>query len=378
MKTLCHPLLLIALTLIWPASPALQAQTYKVIHNFSRSVDGLQPNGLTADAAGNLFGTAEFGGTFGLGTVFKLDSTTHTVTVLHTFAGPPDGNNPTARLVVDSVGNLYGTTKNGGVNGKGTAFKIDASGVETILHNFRGLDGRYPLSSLTPGPAGSMYGTASAGGHPDDGVVFQITASGNERLLHEFAGTDGAQPYGGLAKDSAGNLYGTTYGGGASNHGTVFKLAPDGTQTVLHSFTGGADGDKPEAEPVLDSAGNLYSTTYLGGDSGLGTVFKIDSAGNFSVLHSFSGADGARPSTGLVLDANGNLYGNTLQGGDSNVGVVFKLDPSGNETILHSFAGGTDGARPTGTPLMTPNGTIFGSTSAGGFHYDGTLFRIKP
>jgi|SRR5215471_10010176 len=378
MNRLCHALLPIALTLIWSASSLLHAQTYQVIHHFAEFVDGSHPSGLTRDNAGNFFGTTYEGGPSGtLGTVFKMDSS-HAVTVLHTFAGPPDGANPLARVTLDSAGNLYGTTQTGGINHFGTVFKIAPTGAETILHSFNQLNGEFPSAALTRDPAGNMYSTTFEGGLYGGGVVFRINTFGTGRTLYQFAGADGFWSVGGLARDSKGNLYGTTFAGGTYNAGSVYKLARNGTETVLHSFTGGVDGGSPGAEPVLDSAGNLYSTTTFGGDFGLGTVFKVDRTGNFSVVHSFGGADGDGPIAGLVLDSAGNLYGNTIRGGDFNLGVVFKIDPFGNETVLHSFAGGADGARPISTLLLSPDGTIFGSTQEGGFHQSGTLFRLKP
>jgi uncharacterized repeat protein (TIGR03803 family) len=374
----------ILLTPAFIASPSLHAQTtYQVIHQFTPATDGSQPNGLARDAGGNLFGTATQGGSSGFGTVFKLDSTTHAFTVLHTFTDTPDGATPEAPVTLDPAGNLYGTTAAGGSGSGhgavGTVFKIDPTEVETIVHSFVLFsDGAEPAAKLIRDSGGNLYGTTLGGGHGFDGTVFRINKFGTERLLYQFNQTDGADPRG-IARDSAGNLYGTTVGGTANpGHGTVYKLAPDGTHTILHSFTGGADGDSPLAEPLLDVAGNLYSTTLGGGDFGKGTVFKIDTAGNFTVVHSFSGSDGAGPEAGLVMDAAGNFYGTTFAGGDFNLGVVFKVDSTGNETVLHSFAGGADGSAPTSTPLLTSDGTLFGSCSQGGLHDGGTLFKLKP
>ena len=364
-----------AIALIFVASASVQAQTYQVIHNFSASVDGAQPNGVTRDSAGNFYGTTNQGGSF-LGTVFKVDAATHAVTVLHTFTGTPDGGLPSAGVTLDPSGNVFGTTSDYGAYGRGAVFKIDSAGVETILHSFHKLDGDQPNADLTRDATGNLYGTTSFGGTSDNGVVFRIDSSGAEKTLYKFAGPDGSRPYGGLARDSAGNLYGTTAVGGAFGHGTVFELAPDGTETVLHSFAGGADGDFPAGKPVLDSAGNLYGATALGGTSNKGTVFKVDSSGVHTVVHSFNGADGSQP-WGVILDGTGNLYGNAFSGGTSNLGVLFKVDPSGTETVLHSFTG-TDGKNPSGTLLLRSDGTLFGSTQGGGINQAGTLFRMKP
>jgi uncharacterized repeat protein (TIGR03803 family) len=365
------------LTLTWIASAGLHAQTsYQVIHHFSASTDGSRPNGLTRDAAGNFYGTTSDGGPSGLGTVFKLDAATHAVTVLHNFTDTPDGANPMASVTLDPAGNLYGTTRYGGSDGLGAVFKIDSSGVETIVHSFIDWDGLWPSASLVRDPAGNLYGTTSNGGSHTGGVIFKIGPAGVERTVYQFE--DQSASPNGLARGAAGSLYGTTVRGGHDDVGTVFRLRPGPVYILVHSFTGGSDGGSPQAESLLDDTGNLYSTTTYGGDFGAGTVFKVDSTGVFSVLHSFSGPDGFNPLAGLVMDASGNLYGTAFAGGDSNQGVVFKLDPSGNEAVLHSFAGGADGAHPMATLVLSPDGTLFGSTSQGGFHGDGTIFRLKP
>jgi len=357
----------------------LHAQKYQILLTFRDQ--GSHPSGLARDAAGNLYGTTSTYGVSGFGTVFKLDARTRIVSVLHVFADTPDGASPKAGVTVDPAGNVYGTTLGGGLDGQGTIFRIDPSGVETILHSFSlGMDGNNPTASLIRDPAGDLYGTTAGGGRGSEGTVFRIDASGMGRLLYQFDGLNGSQPYGSLARDSAGNLYGTTVIGGDYNHGTVFQLAQDGTETVLHSFTGGVDGDGPYAEPALDSAGNLYGTTAGGGDFNQGTVFKIDTSGNFTVLHSFNGINGSGLLGGLVLDATGNLYGTTRIGGRFNLGVLFKLTPAGNEIVLHSFAGreNGDGSYPDATLLLSPRGTVFGTTRMGCIHDAGSIFTLEP
>jgi uncharacterized repeat protein (TIGR03803 family) len=358
------------------ASPSLHAQTYQIIYNFNPSVDGSQPAGLNRDAAGNIIGVTEARSP-DHGTVFKLDLTTRLLTTIYTFTGTPDGDEPFAPVVLDSAGNIYGTTRGGGANGLGAVFKIDANGVETILHSFNGTDGQAP-NGLIRDPAGNLYGTTVSGGIGGSGVVFRVNKSGAEQTLYKFTGPDGAQPYAGLTRDAAGNLYGTTDTGGDYAKGTIFKLAPDGTETVLHSFPGKAGGNRPFAGLLLDSAGNLYGSTFAGGTGRLGTIFKLDTSGVFSILINFSGANGEEPG-GLFMDAVGNLYGTTYKGGGPfDAGVVFKLDPSGTETVLHSFAGKPDGGYPSGFLLVSSDGTIFGSTTQGGLNDAGTIFRIKP
>jgi uncharacterized repeat protein (TIGR03803 family) len=276
--------------------------------------------------------------------VFELDPSSGHLTVLHSFElTGSDGLYPAASLLMDSARNLYGTTVYGGEAssiysniGFGTVFKLDASGNETVLHSFLYspidsiFDGAFIPAALVRDTAGNFYGTSSQGGTDDYGTVFKLDASGNETVLHSFTngGLDGANPHAGLVLDAAGNfLYGTTYGAGLTNQGTVFKIDTAGNETLLYSFTGGGDGGQPEAGLIMDTAGNLYGTTSTGGAYGYGTVFKLDTAGNETVLHSFanSGGDGATPVAGLVMDPAGNLYGTTEDGGAYGYGTVFKL-----------------------------------------------------
>ncbi|PYT52595.1 MAG: hypothetical protein DMG43_11255, partial [Acidobacteria bacterium] len=259
-----------------------------------------------------------------------------TFTVLYSFMGSPDGNGPyLAALILDKAGNLYGTTNAGGTGtcslgrigpspGCGTVFKLDTAGNETVLHSFTGSDGSGPAASLIMDTAGNLYGTTSSGGSASVGTVFKIDTSGNQTVLHSFAGSDGSGPDAGLIMDNAGNLYGTTSSGGSASVGTVFKIDTSGNETVLYNFKGGTDGARPEAGLIMDQAGNLYGTTLAGGtgtcsylSSGCGTIFKLDTSGNETVLHSFTGSpgDGANPFAALILDGAGNLYGTTLAGG---------------------------------------------------------------
>lgn len=359
------------------ASPSLHAQTYQTIYNFNPSVDGASPLGLTRDAASNIIGVTE-AQTPNHGSVFKLNLSTRALTTLYTFAGTPDGDNPVAPVVVDPAGNIYGTTRRGGANDFGAVFEIDATGVEKILHSFNGTDGKTP-NGLIRDSAGNLYGTTIEGGIGGSGVVFRINKSGVEQTLYKFTGPDGAQPYAGLTRDAAGNLYGTTDTGGDYGKGTIFKLAPNGTETVLHSFPGGAGGNRPYAALLIDSVGNLYGSTFAGGTGRLGTIFKLDTSGVFTVVINFSGANGEAPIWALAMDAAGNLYGTTSTGGGPfDLGVVFKINPSGTETVLHSFAGQPDGGSPGSPLLVGADGTLIGSTSQGGFYDAGTIFRIKP
>jgi len=372
------------------AHPA-QAQTFTVLYTFTNTAQGEQPDaGLIADAAGNLYGTTQYGGTAGgFGTIFRLDTNGHEK-VLYSFAGTPDGEDPYAGLATDGAGNLYGSTLYGGTQGGyGTLFKLNKRGKLTLLHSFASNpDGADPYGTLVGDSEGNGYGTTRYGGAAGGfGTVFKLDRSGKLILVHSFAGTpDGEDPEAGVIVDTEGNLYGTTiFGGTAGGFGTVFKVNTKGKLSLLHSFAGTPDGEDPYAGLAGDANGNVYGTTKYGGTAGgYGTVFKIDSSGTFSLLYSFAGIpDGENPISPVVLDAQGNIYGTTYYGGTYGYGSVFELDLAGNLTILHSFNGSSDGSNPSGGLLIDSEGNLYGTASQGGdskcgFFGCGTIFKVTP
>ena len=353
-----------------------------VLYGFPGAADGNTPHaGVIRDSSGNLYGTTLYGGTTGTGVVYKLDATGHE-TVLHTFTGGADGSNPDAGgVILDSTGNLYGTAGGGGTTGAGVVYKVDATGQETVLYSFTGgTDGGGPDTDLIRDSSGNLYGTTRYGGTAGNGVVYKLDVTGHERVLYSFTGgTDGGEPLAGVIRDSAGNLYGTTHGGGTAGAGVVYKLDTAGHETVLYSFTGGADGGQPYAGVIRNSAANLYGTTYGGGTAGRGVVYKLDKAGHETVLYSFTGgADGGNPYAGVILDSAGNLYGTTYGGGYSNWGVVYMLDTGGHETVLYSFMAGADGGLPYAGVIRDLAGNLYGTTRYGGKKYNGVVFKLKP
>jgi uncharacterized repeat protein (TIGR03803 family) len=263
--------------------------TATVLHAF-RGSDGANPHGdLIADSAHALYGTTGYGGTSGFGTIFKL-TRNGKLSVLHTFAGGTDGATSQSGLIADASGNFYGTTYFGGGSsncsgGCGTVFRLAPDGTVTVLHAFTGGggDGAHPTADLMADAQGNLYGTTLQGGGTfcksyGCGTVFRLATDGTESLLYAFTGgSDGANPSGSLIADTAGNLYSTTQGGGAKGYGTIFKLAPDGTETVLHSFNDNGDGAMPTSGLILDKAGNLFGSTEgkVGRMPTYGTVFKF-------------------------------------------------------------------------------------------------------
>lgn len=383
-----------ALLLAWFTIQPAEAQSFTALYSFNTSgnlSDGGWPKaGVARDAAGNLFGTTFFGGTGtgcdiyfgGCGTVFRID-TSGVETVLHSFGGASDGWNPTARVILDSAGNLYGTTAYGGVHGYGTVFKVDAVGNEMIVHSFAGgTDGANPNAGLVADTAGNFYGTTQYGGRGCDrhgcGTIFRISPNGRETVLYRFAGgPDGASPLGGVVLDSLGTIYGTTWMGGVYGFGTLFRLESCGHEKVLHSFAGGRDGANPMAAPVLDTAGNMYGTTSAGGPH-FGTVYMANTDGEESILYRFTGGlDGAYPYSHLLVDASGNLYGTVSQSGVTNSGTVFRLS-GGSLTVLYSFLGTSDGGTPVGGLIPDSAGNLYGTTLQAGANGWGTVFEVQP
>ncbi len=249
----------------------------------------------------------------------------------------------------------------------------------STLYEFVGSpNGLYPEQGLVLDAKGNLYGTTDLGGPSVDlgyGTVFKLDSNGNETLLTSFDSTTGyGEPLGSPAMDAQGNLYGSTQNGAASGEGAAFKVDSAGNLTVLYNFT--SSTAFPSAL-IRDKAGNLYGTSYEGGASEQGTVFKLDPANNLTVLYNFTGfSDGGSPNAGLVRDAQGNLYGDTRYGGNGTGGTVFKVDPSGNETVLHSFGRAGDGALPNASLIQDAQGNLYGTTFSGGADSYGTVFEV--
>jgi uncharacterized repeat protein (TIGR03803 family) len=371
--------------------------------------------GLVMDSAGNFYGTSQGGGDFFNGTVFKI-TPAGVLTRLYSFTGGSDGANPNASLAIDSNGMLYGTTYSGGIlspsspvapcydTGCGTVFKISTSGTGfAVLHSFGTnaggsvdtTDGRSPQASLILDGAGNLYGTTSYGGIGTctvslcgNGTIFKIATQGSSySVLYRFAGgvIDGQNPQARLTLDGAGILYGTTSSGGVgSTFGTVFKVSVSGNgYFVLHSFAGAPnDGHSPYAGVIFGNDGYLYGTTFVGGLSSMGTVFRLLPDGsNYAVVYNFGGqasekpSDAQYPQSDLIKDSTGNFYGTTTSDGGSGFGTVFKITPAGVESVLNYF-GGNDQQNSQSTLMFDAQGNIYGTTAGDGSTYFGTVFKL--
>ena len=423
------------------AGGAAQAAKFKVLHSFCEPHhrfcgDGANPQAaLAMDSAGNFFGTTTTAG-LGFGTVFELErkpSGGFKFKTLYRFCSQGFcGGGASGALVIDAVGNLYGTAGD-------LVFELSRGGkkglwTEKVLHQFCSscTDGSGPLGGLTYAGASSgvpydgvspLYGVTQLGGANKGGTVFRLTNNSgnwNESVLYNFCSqggsncTDGKSPSGGLIVDQAGNFFGVASEGG--NHfegvgaGAVFQLTPKGAswiETTLYRFCSQeecTDGALPIGRLTSAADGSLYGVSSAGGGScppdsgGCGVIFKVVPNGEGSaetVLHAFCTKpdckDGHAPRAGLLLDASGNLYGTTWFGGGNDIdvhglggGVAFKLSGS-TFTVIHSFCSLSDcadGEYPLAPLVMDESGKLFGTSSLGGAFvndtFGGTLFRLTP
>ena len=361
------------------------AGSVSILASLGGTGDGSKPYGNLIQATdGNLYGMTQHGGANGNGAVIKL-TPTGTESVLYSFAASGDGTNPQGSLVQATDGKLYGMTPSGGANATGTVFAIDlTSGTESVIHNFGGPgDGTAPYGSLIQASDGNLYGMTSGGGANGAGTVFEINlTTGTESVIHSFGGPgDGSAPYGTLIQASDGNLYGTTVTGGANGTGAVIKLTlATPTESVVYSFAATGDGTSPYGALLQASDGNLYGLTQSGGANNAGVAFRlqINPSVTETILHTFGGSgDGLHPFGGLIQASDGNLYGLTQLGGSHNFGILFKMTLTGTETILHSFGASGDGSQPYGSLLQASSGGLYGTTTLGGTHNLGTIFELN-
>jgi uncharacterized repeat protein (TIGR03803 family) len=332
------------------------------------NADGAVPYGGVAVSNDAIYGSTINGGAGGNGTIFSIKTNGCDFTVLHSFfpaiSGPnpnPNGEAAPYSALILSGGTLYGTAEWGGSNGMGSVFSICTNGDQfTVLHDFAGADGEYPFASLLLA-GNTLYGTTISGGGHTNGTVFALNTNGTDyRLLHEFspigstnARIEGCSPFGALIQTSN-TLYGTTYSGGSNDNGTVFSMDTNGFSfTLLHSFDV-PDGVLPVGNLVLAGT-TLFGTTTFGSTNNNGTVFSVRTNGSdFAVIHTFTATgydaatngDGVLPQGSLLVIGNA-LYGTTVEGGLSDSGTLFRLDflsvsnpnPNPDGTMTLSFSG---------------------------------------
>jgi len=417
-----------------------QAQMETALYNFcsvggvNLCLDGEYPIGpLAAGADGAFYATSDIGGTSGSGTAFTLFAEPSggcgagintgngwCEFVIYNFcsvANCADGNEPSGSLSYlnakfDRPGNLYGTTYSGGSHNAGVVFELSSKPIlsacptgsnqsggwcETVLYNFCSFtvadtceDGNNPFGNLVEDSAGNLYGTVKNG-------VFQLSPNQQGGWDSELIYVDNFV-IGGLAFDSADNLYGIDVGN-LPGLGNVFKISLS-QATFPHenifTFKATSKNGIPNGPPAVDSAGNVYGTTFgtIGGDSLPGTVWKLTPVTGKKgvtytkkILHTFTGEKGGKnPGGGVLLDSSGNIYSTAAYGGGTECqvgpgcGTVFELEASGDTYVyklLWSFKG-TDGAAPYSSPILNSAGDLYGVTSGGGANNLGTMYEVTP
>ncbi len=360
------------------AAAPLQAQvTFQELYQFNCSTAGCYPYGspLVQWTDGNLYGMANNGGHYNLGTIFQVTPTYPSAqTDLWPFDGP-SGELPISGLMLASDGLLYGGTPAGGTNGYGTLFSFDP-GTTTlqVWHEFTAAEG----GAETPPAQGkdkNLYGATAAG------TVYELTIPGH--VYSVLPGVVPGEVPGPLYLASDGDFYGTTWRGGTSNMGTLFRMTPtNGAVKVIHNFTGSPDGDEPYGTVIEGSDGNLYGTTGFGGLYSNGEIYKSPRSGSPKAIYNFpsSGSDGAEPQAALMLGTDGNFYGSTFSAGTDNYGTLFDVSSKGTLYTLFNFTftGGTVPGSGAGTLMVHTNGSYYGITTGGGSLDDGTFYSLTP
>ena len=405
---------------------------FSVQHNFEGGEMGAYPQGgLIFGNDGMLYGTTQFGGAHSQGSIFRVNPTGNVFEIIYDInSATSDGRYPFGRLVESSNGVFMGTCSEGGTNGTGTIFKVTASGEFTRLKNLQSTnDGGFPKSGLVKGNDETLYGVTEFGGLNGFGTIYSITEAGAFAKITDMEfSQDGSNPRGSLAFDGNNLLVGTGSSGGANNFGTIFtldisdfsltklhdfslpiegstpisihrngvdfygitrlggfyntgtffKITLDGTKEILHDFNPEIDGQNPNGDLFLADDGYYYGTSRFGGSFNSGTVFKISTTGELTVLHNFDGVSGQFPYGGVVKHSDGLIYGTTITGGDFGDGIVFSLSDEGDFNVLTSFFGFFDGGSPEGSLTIGSDDKLYGTNTQGGSFGVGSLFQIDP
>jgi uncharacterized repeat protein (TIGR03803 family) len=381
----------LAIAVVWQlgmlAGSAQSGAVFTSLYSFGGTNDGVNDSAnpyarLVQGSDGYFYGTTGLGGTNHAGAVFKITAN-GALTSLYSFTGGTDGQIPQGTLVQGSDGYFYGTTEYGGTNGQGTVFKMNTNGMLTKLYSFGTipLDPSWPVAGLAQGSDGNFYGTTLFGGTNNLGTVFKISTNGVLASLYSFTGgSDGANPRTTVVQGSDGFFYGTTGGHGAFlEPSSVFKISTNGALTTLYTFSP-PWFENPSAL-VQGGDGSFYGTTESGGTYGYGAMFKVSTNVALTNLYSFKSPANASQD-GLGQGSDGSFYGTTQNGGNTNLnngngyGMVFSVTTNGTLTSLYSFVGTNDGANPQAGLVQGNDGNFYGTTQHGGTNNLGTVFRL--
>ncbi len=408
------------------------ATGYQVIHQFSGGAGGSYPlGGVVLASDGLLYGTTQSGGANSQGSIFKLNPASNTfATIYNISAGASDGRYPYGNLLESSPGVFLGTCLEGGTSGTGTVFKVTSDGVFTRLKSLQPTqNGGFPKTGLGKSDDGKFYGVTEFGGINGFGTIYTITEDGTFTKVHDIDYiADGANPTAALVSDGNGGMIGAMPTGGANNYGTLYQLtagnvvvklhdfslplegaAPlsiikngnqffgitsngglyntgvfysiqlNGTRENLHDFNLNTEGQNPNGDLFLAADGKYYGTARFGGPGQSGTIFSITEDGTLEVLHTFEASEtGQFPYGGIVVTEDGTIYGTTIAGGTYNYGTFYTLSPEGDYSILYDFFSPFDGGSPEASLTFGADGKIYGTTTEGGSYNAGSLFDYDP
>jgi uncharacterized repeat protein (TIGR03803 family) len=340
-------------------------------------------SGVVLDKAGDLFGTAQQGGTGGYGTVYEVAAGSHALSAVVNF-NYSNGAYPDGGVTSDSAGDLTGETTQGGANGVGNVFQVSAGSVgsfQSLADFSSGANPNSPTATLTPqsNGSGNLWGVGN-------NQLFKFSATASSTVFSQASFSGSPSPYGSVVFDKYGDLFGTTQLGGTNGGGYLYRFNTNSGQLMtLYNFPASAAHD--QAAVTLDSAGNLYVPAGA-------SILELSSAqsratstlSSVSTLYTFTGgADGAGPNGSLILDSAGDIFGTTsgggiLPNGQAGAGTVFELTAGTSRTLdtLYTFDGSLNGSTPTAGLAIDAAGDLFGTTSGGGSNFDGTVFELSP
>lgn len=387
---------------IWKAVVSGSTATVTVVHSFTGgATDGTYGYaGLIVGSDGLLYGTTYSGGVHNQGIVYSFDTTTNTFTLLHSFDSTVDCYDPYMGVCEGPDGMLYGSSQYcTGFYGGVYRLNKDGSGY-AFVHGFAGADtaGYYPFSDLVKGNDGKLYGTCYAGTVNGAGSVFRVNTAGagSVETVWSFDGYTGASPGIPYATDpqvrmtnGTGNImFGYTRTGGLHGYGTIFKVDTSTNAVTLLASLGQTDANQT-LNPLLLSGTTMYATSYYGGagamsgpsgsPTGWGSSVSCTTGGTFKLLHSWFIRDGYNPYDSPTAPISGFCYGTSYYGGQFGWGAVYKIGSTGSFTysILHSFDNYlNEGAYPQGGLYKASDGSLYGTTVAGGLFGNGTIFKI--
>ncbi|MFO1338349.1 MAG: choice-of-anchor tandem repeat GloVer-containing protein [Burkholderiaceae bacterium] len=354
--------------------PAAPLAHFRTLHEFALT-EGTGPiDELVLGQDGQMYGTTFYGGTYHLGTAYRLHRSGAVDTLFNFGASDTTMVQPRG-LMAASDGHLYGVVQGGNDRGFGGVYRMTTQGQVTQLVDFGSRACRAPVARLAEASDGRLYGSTQSGGAHSGGCLYRVEPNGAYMTLRDLNDGDGVFPQAAMTPARDGSVYGVLPYAGPADGGTIFRLTPGGGFSVVHAFEAPF---RPQSALVEGPDGSLYGTCYEGGANRLGAVYRFDPAsGGVTLLHEFSGAaDGARPG-GLSLGSDGWLHGAAREGGERGGGVLYRLALDGTLEVLHAMRPAKKEGHAWPAPLEAADGVFYGVTNDGGVEHLGSAYRLR-